>query len=276
VSIPQTEKNKENLKLFTKYRSLPVFFVRQSLRVRVGWAYLPTNIPHIESKNMTFVNPVKLIKIGCCPHGLPHGACPICNGSGGTGGSSSNSIKKVSGEMSWDECYAIGQMLKAARQNAEANKNLYENHLAQNVLLSKIALIAAENASKLKNFFLQLPAVHIVSNIAGKVNNFVKQVTNVIFTPVKVLTPLLSIAFNMIKAELINISDKLAAIWGERENILRKFISDNLEKTKQKLFNFLGFVQESVEQSENAEEIENQKRRFSKILKVFKKYKEKK
>ena len=28
------------------------------------------------------------VRTGTCPHGLPPGACPICNGMGGGGGSS--------------------------------------------------------------------------------------------------------------------------------------------------------------------------------------------
>ena len=57
-------------------------------------------------------------KIGTCPHGLPMGACPICNGMGG-GGSVKRDNKPR--EMTWNECYAIGQMLKAqklARENS--------------------------------------------------------------------------------------------------------------------------------------------------------------
>ena len=58
-------------------------------------------------------------KIGTCPHGLPLGACPICNGMGGGGSVKKDNKPK---EMSWNECYAIGQMLKAqklARQHTQ-------------------------------------------------------------------------------------------------------------------------------------------------------------
>ena len=53
---------------------------------------------------------------GTCPHGLPVGACPICSGMGGGGAKKADSTAKP-GEMSWNECYAIGQMMKA--QNSE-------------------------------------------------------------------------------------------------------------------------------------------------------------
>ena len=57
---------------------------------------------------------IQKTKIGTCPHGLPAGACPICSGMGG-GGGSSRKTTKAAGEMSWDECVAVGQMLKAQR-----------------------------------------------------------------------------------------------------------------------------------------------------------------
>ncbi|MFA6989057.1 MAG: hypothetical protein WC197_03210 [Candidatus Gastranaerophilaceae bacterium] len=229
---------------------------------------------------MISVKATHSIKTGGCPHGLPSGACPICNGSSG---GSSSSVRRNPGEMSWDECYSVGLILKAIRQNAEANKNIYENHLFQNSIMNKIALIAAENVSKLKNFFLQIPAVQVLSNVTGKLTNAVKQTINTILTSVTNFVSFIPRAINMLKAELINISDKLTAIWGEKENILRKFISDNLEIAKKKIFGFFNFIEETAEQSEHSDEVEKQKRRLfnldkfkSKVSQIFKKVKEKK
>ena len=61
-------------------------------------------------------------KIGTCPHGLPMGACPICNGMGG-GGSVKRDNKPR--EMTWNECYAIGQMLKAQKLARENTQKMY-------------------------------------------------------------------------------------------------------------------------------------------------------
>ena len=56
-----------------------------------------------------------------CPHGLPHGACPIC--SGGMGGASQKKadFSAKPGEMSWNECAAIGAMMRAAKLQKELN-----------------------------------------------------------------------------------------------------------------------------------------------------------
>ena len=52
--------------------------------------------------------------IGTCPHGLPLGSCPICNGMGG-GGMKKADFSAKPGEMSWNECAAIGAFLKAQK-----------------------------------------------------------------------------------------------------------------------------------------------------------------
>ena len=62
-------------------------------------------------------------RIGSCPHGLPAGACPICSGMGG-GGAKKADFSAKPGEMSWNECAAIGAFLraqKAAHQAKEAD-----------------------------------------------------------------------------------------------------------------------------------------------------------
>ena len=46
-------------------------------------------------------------RVGTCPHGLPLGACPICIGMGG-GGMKKPDVSATPGEMSWNECAAIG------------------------------------------------------------------------------------------------------------------------------------------------------------------------
>lgn len=42
-------------------------------------------------------------RVGTCPHGLPLGACPICNGMGGGGGMKKADFSAKPGEMSWNE-----------------------------------------------------------------------------------------------------------------------------------------------------------------------------
>ena len=61
-------------------------------------------------------------KPGCCAHGLPAGACPVCSMSGG--GSRKPDRNGRPGEMSYHQCAMIGNMMKAralAQKNHEAN-----------------------------------------------------------------------------------------------------------------------------------------------------------
>ena len=70
------------------------------------------------------------LKAGTCPHGLPLGACPICNGMGGGGGMRKADFSAKPGEMSWNECAAIGAFLKA-----QANARAQRQQDAQNYAL---------------------------------------------------------------------------------------------------------------------------------------------
>ncbi len=51
---------------------------------------------------------IALTSGGTCPHGLPLGACPICSG-GRRWRRNSKKAARPAGEMSWDECFAVGQ-----------------------------------------------------------------------------------------------------------------------------------------------------------------------
>jgi hypothetical protein len=215
------------------------------------------------------------IKIATCPHGSSPGGCPICSGMGGGGASP----KRNTGEMSWGECYSIGLMLKAARQNAELNKANNENYLIQNALFSKQALALAQSISGFKNFILQSTLVQTIVKTLNNVAVPIKQIVNLISNA----GSLIAKTINNIKTEFIDITDKLAAIWGEKELSLRKFASDSIEKAKKRIFAFLGFVDETNKQSEHADEVEQQKRRILnfgklkyKIIQIFQKTKEQK
>ncbi len=80
-------------------------------------------------------------RVGNCPHGLPPGACPICSG---TGGAKKADFSAKPGEMSWNECAAIGAFLKA-QQNAKLQRQHDAQNFAQNMKNFQNALI---NSSK--------------------------------------------------------------------------------------------------------------------------------
>lgn len=201
-------------------------------------------------------------KIGTCPHGLPMGACPICSGGGGGGGS-----KKINspppGEMSWDECFAVGQMMKAqklAQQQREmalqnqaflsSNINNNIEKFAQNI--SALAEKTTKFAAKTEN----LPA------ILSKPINFVAN---------KLLVPMLNIIENLpaafqkmttfIQEKIADIQDKLNAIFGELKNSVEKKISDRLKDFKKKFKSLFGFF-EPIDVDIEEQKIEEEKRIF--------------
>lgn len=191
-------------------------------------------------------------KIGACPHGLPHGACPICSGMGG-GGGGAKKMERPAGEMSWDECYAIGQMLKAqklARQQRE------------------ISMQAALHVPFAPRLGLFEGAAQKISNLAQKLSDFVKKseanptfLTKTMAFAAKIAIPILNVikniplivqkTINFIKEKFTDISDKLNAVFGELKKSIDKKFSDKFEKFNKKFKAFWGFFEAKEETKNN-------------------------
>lgn len=224
-----------------------------------------------------------VIKAATCPHGGSPGSCPLCSGMGGGAAASKADFKRSTGGMSWNECYYIGVMLKAAQANSELSKTAQENNLMQSALFNKIALQALQMVNALKSFVLQIPGAQTVVKVANKIANLANKMMKVANMPLSKLGALISKNFNKLKSQFIDISDKLAAIFGEKELAVKKFLSEAVEQTKKKVFEFFAFLNESTKYSENEDEVEKIKKRelnFKKIkenmIKIFKKSKEQK
>ena len=67
-------------------------------------------------------------KAGTCPHGMPLGACPICNGMAGGNSTTKRDIPRNAGEMTYNQCAAIGAMLKAQKAARQSAKLAQQNH----------------------------------------------------------------------------------------------------------------------------------------------------
>lgn len=191
-------------------------------------------------------------KLGTCPHGLPPGACPICSGAGGGGGSAKKAdFSAKPGEMSWAECAAIGQMLKAqqlAKQQGENPAQMNLVNFQQN--MSNLAQRLTSFAQNIQN---SLPAV-----IAKPID----------FLTNKLLVPMLNILKDMplniqktvaqIAEKLADISDKLTAMFGELKNSIEKKISDKLKDFRKKIKSFFSTLE--TEEIDNEDKIEEEKR----------------
>lgn len=197
-------------------------------------------------------------KIGSCPHGLPPGACPICSGAGGGGAS----LKKADfsakpGEMSWAECAAIGNMLKAQKMAHKQNEQAFQAQITAAANFEKtLSNLALKMADFSNNIQKSLPSV-ISKPIAFVLNSLMVPVLNII----KNLPLNIQNVFAKISEKLTDISDKLNAVFGELKNSIEKKISDKLKDFKKKATTFMSvFGLAQVEDEE--EKIEEEKRIF--------------
>lgn len=190
-------------------------------------------------------------KIGTCPHGMPMGACPMCNGMGGGAGGARRQPK--AGELSWDQCYAIGQMMKAQKANAQHAKEHAVN-MAQIAMLQNIS----DKIAAMRTAFLNAMPVSVVRVFEGlksilmtPVSQLGQKLVNLAQTAISAVTKFV----NTVKETLINIADKLVAVFGELKNAIEKKISDKFNELKKKAFNLFGLANVENADSEEDEEI---------------------
>ena len=189
-----------------------------------------------------------------CPHGLPPGACPAC--SGGAGGNKkmhSNPVKK-SNQWSYARCYSVWQQMKAtqAMKDAEAQRAL-------NQLESAKAL-----QTKLQNIITKF------QNLAQSVSQMLPQNVRTVFMNVfnSVMTPLMNLIAKMpqtvqniqnflndVKLQILSVSEKLTAIFGEIKNFVERRITQKFKKLTKSLLNLFVFNLED-ENYANDEELQ--------------------
>lgn len=166
---------------------------------------------------------------GTCPHGAPLGACPICNGMGGGMKTADHTAKP--GEMSWNECAAIGAMLRAQKA-AKAQQQQDAVSFAQRVaefeknmanISQRIANIAGTIS---KNFppIISAPVNFILNTVIGGALNFIKNIPSAVQ----------HFAQN-IAQKFADISDKIAAVYGEIKTAIAKKIGEPLNEFKKKI-----------------------------------------
>lgn len=208
------------------------------------------------------LNSIPKTKIGTCPHGLPQGACPICSGMGGGGGSARKADKPV-GEMSWDECYAVWQQMVRAKELAQQKKNdalqaQMQPQINFSAKLDNMAQNIANLAQKLTTFVqktqssptIMTKTLAIAAKIAIPVLNVIKNI------PIAIQKTI-----NFIQTKLADISDKLNAMFGELKNSIEKKISDKLKDFKKKFKSIFGVI-ETQEIEDEEKKIEDDKRIF--------------
>ena len=208
------------------------------------------------------------IKAGTCPHGLAPGACPVCSMSGGGTLRQSDRNRKV-GEMTYHECAMIGNMLRA-RALAQKNRELNLLHRAANI--NQFETTMAKMAENMKQFVQQMsqnmltkPIAFIVKNLALPVVNFIQNF------------PRFIVNFNF-KTFLPEISDKLAAVFGEAKAFMQKKADEIMKALKSGLDGLFRIFKKNNTEDEDTK-IDDDKKIFNlktMLHKVREKFKHKK
>ena len=197
-------------------------------------------------------------KAGTCPHGMPLGTCPICSGISGGNSTSRRDIPRNAGEMTYNQCAAIGAMLRAQKHAKEQAKLAQQNHIQALVEFSKNMAAAHQRIMELTALITQkLPPViakpvnFVLNSVVIRVLNFVQNLPAV---------------FATISQKFAEISDKLAAVYGELKAAINEKVSKFLTDTKKKLKRIF-FVFGAFEADDEDKKIEEAKRTFE--LKTF-------
>ena len=197
-------------------------------------------------------------RIGTCPHGLPLGACPICNGMGGGGGIKKDNKPK---EMSYNECYAVWQMMKAQKA---AHKQTMQLFAAQD-LSTKLNKIQEQiNAMKIaiQNSNLPKPVIQAFNILTNSVLTPLVKAAQSITNTLQNIANTVMKTLSEIKQKMVDIADKLTAMFGEAKAALQKKINEKFKDIKKKIFNLFGFANVDDEEDEEAKKIEEAKRLF--------------
>lgn len=168
-------------------------------------------------------------RVGTCPHGLPLGACPICNGMGG-GGAKKADFSAKPGEMSWSQCAAIGAFLKAQKQAQMVREQDAVTFAQKAQAFQNSLLNASQKLSNLAQIFTQntppiiaKPVNFVLNTLGGLLKTFASipvNITNMMQT---------------MQQKLADISDKLTAMMGELKAAIEKKISESFKDFKKKI-----------------------------------------
>ena len=195
-------------------------------------------------------------KIGTCPHGLPQGACPICSGMGG--GMKKADFSAKPGEMSWNECAAIGAFLKA-QKNARLQREQDAQNFANNIKVFQNTLMnSSQRLANIGGFFAQnTPAI-----IARPVNFVLNTVLGGIVRTIANIPSTISNIIQTVQQKLADISDKLTAMVGEFKASIEKKISESLKTLKKKIKSIFSIF--------NSQNIDNEEKQIDETKKTFK------
>ena len=205
-------------------------------------------------------------KVGTCPHGNPAGACPLCSGMGGGGNriSSDRNTRRRPGEMTWNECYAMGLRMKRQREAKEAEIKLENIRALQahRTLLQNIASKISQLSNKISAQINKLTDF-INKNIINKLSNTIQNIPTAVKNTIIEIASQIKTTLQDIKQKLIDISDKLAAIYGEMKNAIEKKLSELFKTQTEKITSLFGLISFLYAHNEDEEsDVENEVERI--------------
>lgn len=202
------------------------------------------------------------VKTGTCPHGMPLGACPICNGMAGGNSTTKRDTPRNVGEMTYNQCAAIGAMLRAQKHARQQAQIAQQNHLQALANFQKSIANTHQKIMELANLIskttpplIAKPINFILTNIAAKTINLIQNLPNAIINFTQNITQ-----------KLADISDKLTAIYGEIKSAVQKKVSEVLSNIKKKLKSIF-FISDIEEADDEDKKIDEAKKTFE--LKTF-------
>ncbi len=199
-----------------------------------------------------------IVKAGTCPHGLPLGACPICNGMGGGGGMKKADFSAKPGEMSWNECAAIGAFLKAQQNAKIAREQDAQNFARQAIAFQNAMMNASQKIAVMTSFISNtMPAA-----IAKPVNFVLNTVVGGALNLIKNMPAAIQNFTQTISQKFADISDKVAAVYIEIKAAIAKKISEPLNEFKKKIKSLFGIF--------NPENTDNNDKQIDETKKAFK------
>ena len=205
---------------------------------------------------------------GLCPHGFPNGACQFCSGMGGGGSASTRNLRRKPGEMTYNECYAIWQMMKAAKlKHDQLDKQQQISQLENKQSLNNL------NLNLGVNIFQRILPMNIINRTINGLTSAVKNVTNFMKNMSNFVIQGFNIIANSVKNFISDISGKIALFFGEEIQAIEDNIKKIVKSVKEKFISLFGFINKSNREEETEQKVKEEEKRIFSLKQIKQKLK---
>lgn len=177
---------------------------------------------------------------------------------GGGGGMKKADFSAKPGEMSWNECAAIGAFLKAQQNAKIAREQDAQNFARQAIAFQNAIMNASQRIAVLTNAISNIMPQAIAKPVNFVLNTIVGGTLNLI----KNLPAAIQNFTQTIGQKFADISDKVAAVYGEIKTAIAKKISEPLNEFKKKIKSLFNIF--------NPENTDNNEKQVDETKKAFK------